>query len=183
MEALMALYPKTGNAYIVGITGPPGSTLLISVPGSGDEIQALKAWIMEIGNIYVVNKSDLDGANRLVSDLRFMHDLSPAVSSWSPPIVKTVAVENEGIDDLIERILDHRKYLENGTGLNLKRKDRVKEEIVNLIKHEISKYINKMLEDNLVFEDVVEQITSREKDPYSFARKVTYTLIQHLQGL
>jgi LAO/AO transport system kinase len=284
LEALQRLYPKTGNAYIIGITGPPGSgkstltdkitldlrhhgctvgiiaadpsspftggallgdrvrmqeslddegvffrsmatrgtmgglckatlgvielldafgkdyilletvgvgqdeldiiktadtTLLISVPGLGDDIQALKAGIMEIGDIHVVNKADRDGADQLFSDLHLMYDLSTITSSWRPPVVRTIAVENEGIGELTEKILAHRKFLETGKGLHQKRSERIRKEIAYLIKEEISRSIYKMLEDNMVFDDAVERIARREKDPYSFVREVAENLTQY----
>lgn len=278
LEALKAVYPKTGHAYIVGITGPPGSgkstltdkisrelrrqgqtvgiiavdpsspftggallgdrvrmqdsandagvffrsmatrgtmgglsratfgaielldafgkdyilletvgvgqdeldiiktadtTLLISVPGLGDEIQALKAGIMEIGDIHVVNKSDREGADQLVSDLRLMCDMTSVKTSWRPPIIRTVAVENNGISELTESILAHRSFLETGSGLRQKRNARIKEQILNLINQEVSRNIYKMMRDNNMLEDIVEKIFSRQKDPYSFAIEVT----------
>jgi len=165
------------------IVNAADSTLLVSVPGLGDEIQALKAGIMEIGDIYVVNKADRDGADRLVSELSLMCDLSTEISSWRPPIIRAIAVENEGIPELIEKIIAHRKHLESGEKLHQKRKERTKEEIVNLIRHEISGYIHHILENDLVFDDVIDQITSRKKNPYSFAQEVTGPLVQYLRGL
>jgi LAO/AO transport system kinase len=284
LEALQRLYPKTGNAYIIGITGPPGSgkstltdkitlelrhrgctvgiiaadpsspftggallgdrvrmqeslndegvffrsmatrgtmgglckttlgvielldafgkdyilletvgvgqdeldiikiadtTLLISVPGLGDDIQSLKAGIMEIGDIHVVNKADRDGADQLISDLNLMYDLSTITSSWMPPVVRTIAVENEGIGELIEKMLAHRKFLETGKGLQQKRSERIRKEIAYLIKEEISRSIYKMFEDNMFFDDAVERIARREKDPYSFVREVAENLTQY----
>jgi LAO/AO transport system kinase len=155
------------------------TTLLISVPGLGDDIQALKAGIMEIGDIHVVNKADRDGADQLMSDLRLMCDLSSGVSSWKPPIVRTIAVENEGIAELTEKILAHRKFLETGKGLHQKRNERIRKEISYLIKEEISRSIYKMLEHNMVFDDAVERIARREKDPYSFVREVAENLTQY----
>jgi LAO/AO transport system kinase len=284
LEALQRLYPKTGNAYIIGITGPPGSgkstltdkitlelryrgctvgiiaadpsspftggallgdrvrmqeslndegvffrsmatrgtmgglckttlgvielldafgkdyilletvgvgqdeldiikiadtTLLISVPGLGDDIQSLKAGIMEIGDIHVVNKADRDGADQLISDLNLMYDLSTITSSWRPPVVRTIAVENEGIGELIEKMLAHRKFLETGKRLQQKRSERIRKEIAYLIKEEISRSIYKMFEDNMFFDDAVERIARREKDPYSFVREVAENLTQY----
>jgi LAO/AO transport system kinase len=149
------------------------TTLLISVPGLGDEIQALKAGIMEIGDIYVVNKADREGADQLVSDLRLMRELSHDPTLWRPPIVTTIAVENKGIQELTEKILEHRKFLETGTGLYQKRKVRIREEVLNLIKTEVAQNIHEIMGDSLVFDDVVERIAARQKDPYSFAREVT----------
>jgi len=149
------------------------TTILISVPGLGDDIQALKAGIMEIGDIYVVNKADRDGADQLISDLHLINDMSTITSSWRPPIVRTIAIVNEGIAELTEKILAHRKFLETGKGLHQKRNDRIRKKIAYLIS------IYKMLEDNIVFDDAVERIARREKDPYSFVREVAENLTQY----
>ena len=148
------------------------TTLLISVPGLGDEIQALKAGIMEIGDIHVVNKADREGADQLVSDLRLMFEMSSVQTAWKPPIIRTVAVENKGVSELMESINAHRKFLETGSGLRQKRNARIKEQIQNLINQEISRNIYKMMGDNNIFEDIIEKIATKQKDPYSFAIEV-----------
>ena len=148
------------------------TTLLISVPGLGDEIQALKAGVMEIGDVHVVNKADREGADQLVLDLRLMGELSNAPTSWKPPIMMTIAVENQGIVELTESILAHRKFLEAGEGLRQRRNARIKEQVLNLIRQEISQNIHEMMGNNLVFESVIDKIAARQTDPYSFAKEV-----------
>jgi len=165
----------------VDIVKTADSTLLISVPGLGDEIQALKAGIMEIGDIFVVNKADREGADRLVTELSLMLDLSPARGPWRPPIVKTIATLGEGVPELVEKILEHRKFLQEGEGLLKKRNERAREEILNLIEQEISKYIHKMLKYDLTFDEVIEQVVARKKDPYSYAQKVTEPFAKYYQ--
>jgi LAO/AO transport system kinase len=165
----------------VDIVKTADSTLLISVPGLGDDIQALKAGIMEIADIFVVNKADREGADRLVTELNLMLDLSPARTSWKPPIIKTVATLGDGIQDLAEKILDHRRFLEEGDGLLQKRNSRAREEILNLIELEISKYVHKMLKYDVTFDEVIEQVVARRKDPYSYARAVTEPFARYYQ--
>jgi len=165
----------------VDIVRTADTTLLISVPGLGDEIQALKAGIMEIGDIFVVNKADREGADRLVTELSLMLDLSPAAGPRRPPIVKTIATMGEGVSELTEEILAHRQFLESGEGLWKKRNERAREEIINLIEREISKYIHKMLKYDLTFEEVIDQVVARKKDPYSYARKVTEPFARYYQ--
>jgi LAO/AO transport system kinase len=165
----------------VDIVKTADTTLLISVPGLGDEIQALKAGIMEIGDIFVVNKADREGADRLVMELSLMLDLNPLASPWRPPIIKTIATTGEGIPELTEKILEHRQFLEKGKGLLHKRNERARGEIINLIEQEIAKYIHKMLKYDLSFDQVIEQVVAREKDPYSYARKVTEPFAKYYQ--
>lgn len=165
----------------VDIVKTADTTLLISVPGLGDEIQALKAGIMEIGDIFVVNKSDREGADRLVTELSLMLDLNPAMGPWKPPIVKIVATLGEGILDLTEKIWKHRQFLQEGSGLLRKRNERAKQEILNLIEGEVSKYIHKMLKYDVTFDEVIEQVVARKKDPYSYAQKVTEPFAKYYQ--
>ena len=165
----------------VDIVKTADTTLLISVPGLGDEIQALKAGIMEIGDIFVVNKSDREGADRLVTELSLMLDLNPAMGPWRPPIVKIVATLGEGILDLTEKIWKHRQFLQEGSGLLRKRNERAKQEILNLIEGEVSKYIHKMLKYDVTFDEVIEQVVARKKDPYSYAQKVTEPFAKYYQ--
>ena len=165
----------------VDIVRTADTTLLISVPGLGDDIQALKAGIMEIGDIFVVNKADREGADRVVTELSLMLDLSPAKSAWRPPVVKTVGTLGEGVSELAEKILAHRKFLEEGEGLVKKRNIRAREEIINLIEKEISKYIHKMLKYDVSFDEVIDQVVARQKDPYSYAQTVTEPFAKYYQ--
>jgi LAO/AO transport system kinase len=165
----------------VDIVRTADTTLLISVPGLGDDIQALKAGIMEIGDIFVVNKADREGADRVVTELSLMLDLSPAKSAWRPPVIKTVGTLGEGIAELAEKILAHRKFLEEGEGLVKKRNIRAREEIINLIEKEISKYIHKMLKYDVAFDEVIDQVVARKKDPYSYAQTVTEPFAKYYQ--
>ena len=165
----------------VDIVKTADTTLLISVPGLGDEIQALKAGIMEIGDIFVVNKADREGADRLVTELSLMLDLNPSTTPWRPPIVKTIATTGEGIAGVSEKILEHRQFLEEGKGLLGKRNERARGEVINLIEQEITKYIHKMLKYDLSFDRVIEEVVARKKDPYSYAQKVTEPFAKYYQ--
>jgi len=165
----------------VDIVKTADTTLLISVPGLGDDIQALKAGIMEIGDIFVVNKADREGTDRLVTELSLMLDLSSSMGPWRPPIVKTVATMGEGVGELTDKILEHGKFLQEGNGLRRKRNDRTRTEILNLIEGEISKYVHKMLKYDVSFDEVIEQVVSRKQDPYSYARMVTEPFAKYYQ--
>lgn len=165
----------------VDIVKTADTTLLISVPGLGDEIQALKAGIMEIGDVFAVNKADREGADRLVAELRLMLDLSPSLSPWRPPIIKTIATLGEGVAELTEKILQHRNFLESGEGLLGKRNERAREEIIDLIEQEISRYVHKMLKYDMSFDEVIEQVVARKKDPYSYVRRVTEPFAKYYQ--
>ena len=122
-----------------------------------------------------------EGADRLVTELSLMLDLSPSRGGWRPPIIKTVATMGDGIQELAEKILAHRKSLEEDNGLIKKRNNRAREEILNLIEQEISKYVHKMLKYDVAFDEVIEQVVARKKDPYSYAQTVTEPFAKYYQ--
>ena len=143
------------------------TAIVVSVPGLGDDIQTLKAGIMEIGDIFVVNKSDREGADHVVTMISAMLDLNPLTTVWRQPIVKTIATENQGIDELIEQIILHRKHLTENDLLNAKRKERIGREITKLLEQKISRYVHDRIKGMHPFKDLIEQINNRENDPYS----------------
>lgn len=149
------------------------STVLVSVPGLGDGVQAMKAGIMEIGDIFVVNKADREDADRVVSELNMMLDMNYFMEEgWRAPVIKTIGTAGEGVPELVCKELEHKKNLEDSDGLPKKRKERVKGEIISIIKRDISKYIYNKFEADLSFKEVIEQIVARKNDPYSYAQKV-----------
>ncbi len=145
------------------------ASIVVSVPGLGDDIQTIKAGIMEIGDIFVVNKADRAGADHVVTMIRAMLDLNSPSSLWKQPVIKTVATENQGIDELIEYISLHRTHLTEKDRLTIKRKERVGREISRLLEQKISRYVHERIKEIQPLEELVEQISNREKDPYSCA--------------
>ncbi len=113
----------------VEIAGLADTTLVLLAPGMGDGIQAAKAGILEIGDVYVVNKADRDGADQVVRDLRSVISLGGQPGGWRAPIVKTVAQTGEGIDDLVAAIEKHREMLESSGELTARRERRARDEI------------------------------------------------------
>lgn len=114
----------------VEIAGLADTTMVLLAPGMGDGIQAAKAGILEIGDLYVVNKADRDGADQVRRDLRSMLALAErADGSWKPPIVKTVAHHGEGLDEVAAEIDRHRAWLESSGELERRRRRRARDEI------------------------------------------------------
>ena len=114
----------------VEIAALADSTLVLLAPGMGDGIQAAKAGILEIGDLYVINKADRDGADQVRRELRSMLALAerPA-GAWSPPIVKTVAMTGEGVEEVVAALDQHLEHLRAGGGLERRRVRRAREEI------------------------------------------------------
>nr|MBA2560421.1 methylmalonyl Co-A mutase-associated GTPase MeaB [Propionibacteriales bacterium] len=104
-------------------------TLVLLSPGMGDGIQAAKAGILEIGDVYVVNKADREGADQVVRDLRSVLSLGAVAGSWRAPIVKTVAQTGEGIADVVSAIAAHRQRLVDTGELTTRRTRRARDEV------------------------------------------------------
>ncbi|WP_040683063.1 methylmalonyl Co-A mutase-associated GTPase MeaB [Thermosinus carboxydivorans] len=151
----------------VDIVKAADTTLVVLVPGLGDDIQAIKAGILEIGDIFAINKADREGVDRLNIELEMMLDLNSEAVDWRPPIKRTVASQNTGISELVAAIEDHRRYLEQSGQLVKRRTERTKNEIVAMLDEQIGRYImNKVLTGD-EFARLVASVQSREQDPYS----------------
>jgi LAO/AO transport system kinase len=146
------------------------TTLIVLVPGMGDDIQALKAGILEVGDIFVVNKADREGADRTVNDLRLMVEMDEKryKNAWKPPILTAQAVFDKGVQEILDEIEKHRTYLtsspERGSTLQY---EKVKHDLTEMIRDQI---INKVLADIVnsgEFEEALQSIMKRELDPYT----------------
>ncbi|MCD6189501.1 MAG: methylmalonyl Co-A mutase-associated GTPase MeaB, partial [Thermococcus sp.] len=155
----------------VDIVKTADTVVLVTVPGLGDDIQAIKAGLMEIADIFVVNKADKEGAEATMFELELMLDLEKEKwerKGWRPPVVSTVAFTNKGIDQLWEAINKHRAFLSESGEIEKKRKFRVEEEIKAIVSSTIARKIGEMMGDNEIAR-LIEKIANREIDPYSAA--------------
>jgi LAO/AO transport system kinase len=143
---------------------------LVLIPGMGDEVQAIKAGVMEIGDIFVVNKSDRDGSDRLVTEIEMNLELNPNKNVFKPPIIKTVAVTGEGIGELDETINQvYKQLMDNGMLFN-KRKERIEQELHELIREiHLKKIITAF---SAKIETFTDKILKKEIDPYSAAKAI-----------
>ncbi|MBM4339575.1 MAG: methylmalonyl Co-A mutase-associated GTPase MeaB [Deltaproteobacteria bacterium] len=278
MDALKELYPKTGNAYIIGITGPPGSgkstlvdkmvdffrkegktvgivavdptspftggailgdrirmqrhatdegvfirslatrgclgglsrstqdivnvmdamgkdiilvetvgvgqdeveivntahtSIVVLIPGLGDDIQAIKAGIIEIGDLFVINKCDREGTEKVERDLRMVLEMGrKREDGWEPAIFKTEAIQGKGIFELVYGIYRHKQAMEQGQALQKKLRERAKATFLEVLESEVmSRFIQKIEKDG-GWETILEGLTKRETDPYSLAEKM-----------
>jgi len=147
-------------------------SILVVMPGGGDDIQAIKAGIMEIGDIFVVNKADRDGADRLVTEIKMMLELGSTSRDWVPPIIKTVATEDQGVDTLIEKISEHRGFLNESGKLDLRRKERTRTEITKMVEHEIFRYLDALIAKySDIFDKRLEDVVSKKGNPYLLGKE------------
>jgi LAO/AO transport system kinase len=184
-------------------------------PGSGDDVQMLKAGILEIADVFVVNKADLDGADRTVQELQEMlqyqdggvpgttghHGAGDELTGagptgpgagggaepgeaaetdsegWFPPIVETVAKDEEGIEDVLGVLADHREYLVTSGEQKRRRRARYAEEIRTLVQEDVSELVAEEIERQGGLEEFIEEVMARERDPY----EVTDVLLDPIQ--
>lgn len=142
------------------------TVVVVLAPGLGDEIQAIKAGMMEIGDIFLVNKADRENANKAVSDIQAMLELNPEKKLWMPPIIKTTAITGEGIDVLLEKLEEHRKFLETSVS-PVRYKQRVKNELIEVIKQKTADFLLEDLRKKGELEELVQKVLARKIDPYS----------------
>jgi LAO/AO transport system kinase len=141
------------------------TTVMVMVPGLGDDIQAIKAGIMEIGDVFVINKADRDGANRTRAEIEMMLDFSN--SEFKPAVKMAVAVDGKGINDIIDEIERHKEYLIKTDKYHHNRVTSAREEIVEIIKENIT---DKIFNDHLISSQLAEltqKVVKREIDPYT----------------
>ncbi|MEX0991491.1 MAG: methylmalonyl Co-A mutase-associated GTPase MeaB [Actinomycetota bacterium] len=149
----------------VDIATAADTTLVVVQPGMGDSIQAAKAGILEIADIFVVNKADRDGVQKAVSDLETMIDMGPE-PDWRPPVVATSTVSGEGIEDLWNAIANHLTYLDDGGLLGERRAGRLLAEVEEMVSQRMKERVTALLEQN---ESLVADLKARRIDPYGAA--------------
>lgn len=156
----------------VEIARAADTIMVVGVPNLGDDIQAIKAGILEIADVLVVNKADLLGADRLVADLRAMLQLGASPrGSWSPPIVRTVATEGVGVSELVDRLGEHRTYLESTGVWHARRVESARRQVRAIVEDRVQRRFERAAA-NEVWQARFEAIASRDDDPYSVADEV-----------
>jgi LAO/AO transport system kinase len=142
--------------------------VVVLAPGLGDEIQAIKAGIMEIGNIFVVNKADLENVEKAVGAIEAMLEMNTQKKDWKPPVVKTTATREEGIVELVEKINQHKAYLDSGA-IHAQSRQRIEIELEEAVKQKLTEVILDNLKRREEFRELVDKILAKETDPYSAA--------------
>ena len=183
----------------IDIVRTADSVVVLVPPGSGDDVQMLKAGILEIADVFVVNKADLDGADRIVRELRKMlqygdggvttghhgvggpgppdgdgasgGDSGDGVP-WEPPIVETVASQGEGIDDLLAALADHREHLVASGELAETERQRYAEELRTLLREDVNALLEREIDRQGGLQAAVDRVRERETDPYTVAEQL-----------
>jgi LAO/AO transport system kinase len=146
--------------------------IVTDVPGSGDDIQAIKAGIMEIADIFVVNKKDLPGADRKVTEINAMLDIDPIERAWRPPVLLTNCRTGEGVLEVIEKIQAHLQYLKESGLLETKGLQRSRDELHDLMRYKLTRELYQKLEGRPEYEAAIKKIAARKEDPYTVAERL-----------
>jgi LAO/AO transport system kinase len=141
------------------------TTVMVMVPGLGDDIQAIKAGIMEIGDVFAINKADRDGAKKTAREINAMLDYNN--KDWRPPVGMTIAMNNDGIDSLLDHIQDHRDYMSKAGLFEKRRINNTKNEIVELVKHRVLTHLFDNDYNEQLINGLSEDVVKRETDPYT----------------
>ncbi len=165
----------------VDIVKAAETTAVVLVPGLGDDIQAIKAGILEIGDVFIVNKADREGADRAVAELSMMLDLTPD-RVWQPPVVRTIAPRNEGVEEAVKAFESHGVFLaETGEGTRrLERRARAR--LLALLEERFRSTIESHAPEREGLEEAVRRVVGRREDPYSAASRLFGKLIREPVG-
>jgi LAO/AO transport system kinase len=157
----------------VEVAGLADTTLVLLAPGMGDGVQAAKAGILEIGDVFVVNKADREGADATVRDLRHMISLGDRTEPglWRPPVLKTVAERSEGLEELLEALDRHEAWMTDRGELARRRAARAAREVEAIALSELRSRMGDVRGDG-VLQRVTEEVVAGRMDPYAAAEQV-----------
>jgi len=145
------------------------TTILVLMPGSGDDIQAIKSGIMEIGDIFVVNKGDMPGANKSASEITASLELAHFKDEWRPPVIVSIADTGQGIDELWQAAKKHRQFLEDSGLLNARRSHRIESELSEIVADLARRNLKEAMENSNDIRKILQDIVDRQIDPHSAA--------------
>ena len=153
------------------------TVLVVIMPGAGDEVQALKAGLMEIGDIYVVNKADKPEAETTYNQVKFALENIVREKGWKPPIMKTAAIMNKGVKELVAMIKEHREYAEKTEVLRTRRIRRRLLELELLLKARFNELIEKIVEEDENAKKIIENVKLGTIDPVNASKQLLFLLL------
>jgi LAO/AO transport system kinase len=147
-------------------------TVVVLVPGMGDDVQTIKAGIMEIADVFAINKSDREGAERVERELRAMQSIAQRADKWTPPIVKTVAPDGTGIPELAAAIRNYEKFLEKENLLLRKQTENWRDRLLEMLRDSVlRRVVREHLGDGIVTRYAAE-VAEHKRDPYSLVEEI-----------
>ncbi len=148
------------------------TTVVVLVPESGDSIQAMKAGLMEIADVFVVNKADREGAKRIVTELDMILDIRRKKGEWEYPIVSTEAVNNKGIGLLLSKISEHKEFIISNHFFEKHRKGQIKADIKKIIELKVKDMVDEKVLIAFNIDEMAEKVFRGEDDPYSAGERI-----------
>jgi LAO/AO transport system kinase len=146
--------------------------LVVMVPGLGDDIQGMKAGLMEIGDIFVLNKADRQGADRLEQELLAMLSMAMPRDGWNPPVVRTVATENKGIDTLAGMIGKFQKHFEASGERRRKHIEHWKKRLLELLESRLLEKVLGGADGQRLLDELASEVAQRKKDPFAAVKEI-----------
>ncbi len=154
------------------IAGAADTTVIVLVPESGDSIQAMKAGLMEIGEIFVVNKADRDGGDMTVEEIKSMLLLRDPSLGWMPPVLRSVATTGEGVAEIAGTIDEHRVFLVEHELLQKRRRDHFKSQVRDIVVDSLERQLYERVGGESGLDSMIGDVTSGHRSPYQVAREV-----------
>ena len=162
----------------VDIVKTADTSMVVVIPGMGDDIQAIKAGILEIGDLFTINKADREGTDKLNIEIEMMLELNPEYHGWRPPINRTIASKGEGIEAVVDSIEAHKAYLIETGKLAEIRKQRIKNEVEAMLNDRVNRYIDKNVIQTEEFDAKVVKMQAREIEPYSVVDEIVGNVLK-----
>lgn len=161
----------TGQAEI-DVVGAADTVVIVLVSGLGDTVQTMKAGIMEIGDVFAVNKADRGDADRTAAEVKMMLGLNPQPGGWHPPVIRSVATTGDGVAEVAGAVADHRRYLEQHRLLERRRRDRRRAEILHLVELKARGRALEAVARSGRLEELADQVYAGTIDPYTAADEI-----------
>ena len=156
------------------------TTILVLMPGSGDDIQAIKSGIMEIGDIFVVNKGDLPGANKSASEITASLELNNYANEWRPPVIVAIAETGQGVDQVWQSCKEHRRFLEDSGLLVARRSEKIQAELEELVAEMARNNLKSSLASSSAVQKILRDVVDHRTDPHSAAEGLVQVLFSSM---
>ncbi len=155
----------------VDIVKAADCSLVLLVPGMGDDVQTIKAGIMEIGDVFVINKADREGVQRTENEIKALLSIAIRNDSWSPSVIRTVATRGEGLQDLLAAISSYRAHLQSSESRGQRRLQISRERLTEMLRERLASIIQQKISDE-VLDRYAERMMNRELDPYTIVENL-----------
>jgi LAO/AO transport system kinase len=160
------------------------TTIIVVIPGMGDEIQALKAGILEVGDLFVINKADREGADQTLRELKAMLAMDSRKErdqAWDPPVIKAEALKDGGIEEVLQSVERHREYLLENGGQRLEARlyKKYKMELLDLLKQRVLETFLTEFEEGGTLDAILEDVAHKKLDPYTACEYILERRLRH----